>query len=144
MSGNSDTTSGCESGGPSCEDSDEAEDPERPINNSSDKKKRSNKVSECRTNSSNSFTRPEEEEEEEEEEVETPKAVDPTNFMVRGGGSFKNLQNYKISVDNGCQLITVSGKQENLIGKFVNLGFAYDAKKKQDSGLLKVLNQTNL
>ena len=85
MSGNSDTTSGCESGGPSCEDSDEAEDSERPINNLSDKKKRSNKISECRTNSSNSFTRPEEdeEEEEEEEEVETPKAVDPTNFMVR-------------------------------------------------------------
>ena len=73
ISGNSDTTSGCESGGPSCEDSDEAEEVERPMN-SVDNNLEIN-MSDSRTNSANSFERQDDDDDDDEEEVETPKAV---------------------------------------------------------------------
>ena len=79
VSGNSDTTSGCESGGPSCEDSDEAEEA---INCTEILAKtsgnRSKLVVGSRSNSANSFNKAEghEEDEDEDDEAETPKAVD--------------------------------------------------------------------
>jgi len=84
ISGNSDTTSGCESGGPSCEDSDEAEEAERPMN-CADNNLEVN-LSDSRTNSANSFER-QDDDEDDEDEVETPKAVignlnfDQINFV---------------------------------------------------------------
>jgi hypothetical protein len=79
ISGNSDTTSGCESGGPSCEDSDADEAAERPTN-----KKAGNKVdnNDSRTNLSNIFDRQcDDDDEEDGDEAETPKAVDQINFV---------------------------------------------------------------
>ena len=84
ISGNSDTTSGCESGGPSCEDSDADEAAERPINKNSDNHVDNNVNNNSRTNMSNIFDRQcdnDDEDDEDGDEAETPKAVNQINFV---------------------------------------------------------------